>query len=138
MSNWDGVTIGGTLQRVIGLGLRSHGLSGGIPPSLGELDKLSELDLASNQPMGEIPSELGRLSGLARLRLSGNRFTGCMPDALRNVSDHDLDTLGIEYFAPLAPAPQGLSVCLSDGGFSASWDTVTGVDRYRLQYRISG
>ena len=135
LSSWDGVTTGGTPERVIGLGLGSRGLYGNIPPEFGELDRLSYLDLAPNGLTGEIPSELGGLLNLTRLRLSGNSFTGCVPDALRDVSDHDLDVLGLDYCAPLAPAPQGLSVSLSEGSFTIGWDMVSVVDRYRLQYR---
>ena len=137
MSSWDGVTTGGTPKRVTGLGLSSRGLNGSIP-ALGQLDRLADLDLGSNRLMGKIPSELGRLSGLARLRLSGNRFTGCIPAALRDVSDHDLDTLGLEYCTPLAPAPQGLIVSLARGSFTVSWNRVVDAGRYRLQYRTGG
>ena len=138
ISSWDGVTTGGTPKRVTGLNVSSRGLSGIIPPALGELDRLSVLDLSSNLLTGEIPSELGRLSKLVRLRLSGNRFAGCIPAALLDVNDHDLDTLGLEYCTPLAPAPQGLSVSLSKGEFAIGWDMVNWVDRYRVQYRAGG
>ena len=138
ISSWDGVTVGGTPQRVTALRLPSKGLTGTLPARLGHLEKLSNLDLGSNQLTGEIPFELGRLSGLTRLRLAGNRFGGCVPAALRDVSDHDFDVLGLEYCAPVAPAPGHVYVVLSDGSFTVNWTSVDGAEQYHVQYRTGG
>ena len=80
VEEWDGVTISGTPRRVTGLYMRSYGLTGTIPPELGNL-ALEELGL----------------------RLSGNAFTGCVPERLRLAQYHDLETLRKERILPWCP-----------------------------------
>ena len=69
MADWDGVTVTG--DRVTAVKLSNKGLDGTIPP------------------------ELAQLTALESLWLSGNELTGCVPSALRDVSAHDLDALGL-------------------------------------------
>ena len=71
MSSWDGITLGGSPQRVTVLDLESNGLT------------------------GSLPEELGNLDNLQTLYLSGNQFTGCIPPALRDVDENDLDRLDL-------------------------------------------
>ena len=97
VADWDGVTVSGSPGRVTKLELRDKGLEGGIPAHLGDLSALTELDLALNELEGEIPSELTQLVSLEHLYLAGNSFTGCIPSALQNVSNSDLDQLGLPY-----------------------------------------
>ena len=75
---------GGThiVEGVAGLNLESNGLSGEIPPELGNLAFLSRLFLSGNLLSGEIPSELGSLSNLSHLYLSNNQLTGEIPPKL--------------------------------------------------------
>ena len=49
ITQWDGVTVGGTPKRVRGLSLEDGGLTGGIPKELGSLANLQELVLYNNQ-----------------------------------------------------------------------------------------
>ena len=70
---WDGVTVGGTPQRVTGLALVQEQLSGSIPP------------------------ELGSLPNLQSLLLSGNQLTGCIPQGLRDMASNDLASLGLPF-----------------------------------------
>ena len=53
---------------------------------------------------------------------------------------HDGDKLmvRIREGLPYAPAPQDLSVSLSEGSFTISWSAVTGADQYRVGYRTGG
>ena len=60
----------------------SHGLSGPLPPELGDLVHLEELDFAYNNLTGAIPPELGKLSNLRRLHLYYNGLTGSIPPEL--------------------------------------------------------
>ena len=76
ISNWEGVTTGGTPSRVTGLNLSRKSLTGTIPAGLGRLFALTTLNLSGNQLTGTIPPELGWLTNLTELRLSGNALTG--------------------------------------------------------------
>ena len=78
IANWDGVTVGGKPQRVTRLYLGDKGLTGMIPPELGNLANLRYLYLHDNQLTGSIPPELGNLAKLGTLlgqprHLSGNQ-----------------------------------------------------------------
>ena len=85
--SWDGVTIGGTPRRVMGLSLRQRRLSGTVPPELSKLTELSSLDLNGNRLTGEIPADLGRLSKLAALHLHDNRLQGRIPPELGQLTN---------------------------------------------------
>ena len=60
----------------------SHGLSGPVPPELGNLANLTRLDLGHNFLSGPVPTELGRLTDLESLHLGGNDLTGPIPPEL--------------------------------------------------------
>ena len=70
ISQWDGITVSGTPQRVTRLNLKSMGLVGTLPADLNELTMLTRLWLHNNQLTGEIP-DLSRLRNLESLWLSG-------------------------------------------------------------------
>ena len=76
---WQGIKLQGAPLRVIGLDLVGAGLSGWIPPQLGELDQLVFLRLQYNQLTGAVPPELGSLERLEELRLDGNPIDDCAP-----------------------------------------------------------
>ena len=76
ITEWDGVTLGGTPSRVTGLDLEGEDLDGTIPAVLEALAKLEQLDLRSNMLTGPIPEELESLVNLRELRLSGNQLIG--------------------------------------------------------------
>lgn len=97
ISGWNGVSLGRTPQRIVGLDLHAHGLDGVIQPTFGRLSGLETLDLSGNMLTGQIPSELGILPNLRELRLSGNLFDGCVPGDLRRVPANDLTDLDIPH-----------------------------------------
>ena len=99
-SDWYGVVTHGGAVR--GLQLPDNGLTGPLPPELGNVEGLRELDLSGNRLTGPVPAELGQLSNLRKLLLGGNSLTGCLPDGLRNVPVNDFDKLGL-VFCPGAP-----------------------------------
>ena len=74
----------GNLANLTGLSLYSTSLSGPIPPELGNLANLTGLSLGSNSLSGPIPPELGNLSGLTDLWLNHNNLSGPIP---RNLLD---------------------------------------------------
>ena len=83
---WQGVTIGGSLDRVTRLDLASSGLNGHIPPALGRLSELVSLALNHNRLTGLVPPELGKLTNLERLALSFNALSGPIPPELGKLS----------------------------------------------------
>jgi len=95
ISDWEGITIGGSPQRVTGLSLPHKVLRGTIPPIIQLLTGLEVLDLKNNDLTGQIPSGLGRLDNLDELYLSGNRLTGCIPLGLDDVGLNDLSFLDL-------------------------------------------
>ncbi len=117
VSQWDGVSLSGTPQRVTRLVLPQQGLTGTIPAALGRLSMLTEMDLRNNQLTGEIPTELGEHTSLQELYLSGNQLTGCIPEALRDVSTSDLDELSLPYCDVLLDA-----LAISPGSLIPAFD----------------
>ena len=98
MTNWYGVVLSGTPQRVTYL--RLHGqnedaetgiveakLNGTIPLELGRLTSLTHLYLHRNTLTGEIPAELGNLANLEWLSLYDNDLTGAIPTELADLSN---------------------------------------------------
>ena len=103
VENWHGVTAAaagsmtsGTAGGAAGISTRAsaagsalnlpdNGLSGTIPPEVGDLVHLRELDLSNNGLTGSIPPELGKLFRLELLDLSGNRLSGPLPAELGNL-----------------------------------------------------
>ena len=95
ISDWEGITIGSSPQRVTGLSLPDKALGGTIPPIIQLLTGLEVLDIKNNDLTGQIPSGLGRLNNLDELYLAGNRLTGCIPLGLDDVGLNDLSSLGL-------------------------------------------
>jgi len=69
------------------LNLESSGLTGSIPPGIGNLTNLTLLDLRNNQLTGSIPSEIGNLTNLTGLYLQDNQLSGIIPDEICNQGD---------------------------------------------------
>ena len=108
----------GNLSHLRALFLSNNQLTGEIPPELGRLTRLFELTLNSNNLEGGIPASLESLWRLEHLYLGNNRLTGCVPPRLRDVTDNDLDQLGLP-FCPLS-APQSITV----GFVTSEFDTL--------------
>ena len=86
ITEWDGVRLGGTPQRVTRLYLARRGLTGAMPADLGSLPALTGLYLHRNELTGSIPPQLGQLSSLVHLTLHRNRLVGEMPAALGDLT----------------------------------------------------
>ena len=78
IGRWYGV-VADSGDRVIGLNLSRNGLSGAIPPELGNLIYLESLNLSGNELSGSIPPELVNLIYLELLWAGGNRLSGEIP-----------------------------------------------------------
>lgn len=73
--------------------------SGDIPRSV------EVLDLEESGLTGTIPPELGNLISLEELFLGGNALVGCVPDDLVDVQENDLDALGLPLCSDAPPLP---------------------------------
>ena len=62
--------------------LTSIGLTGPIPPEIGNLTNLEWLVLGSNELTESIPSEIGNLTNLIILYLNNNQLTGDIPESI--------------------------------------------------------
>jgi Leucine-rich repeat (LRR) protein len=100
-NGWDGGLTGeippelGNLTNLTYIGLRYNQLTGSIPPELGNLTNLTWLDLGRNELTGSIPSEIGNLTNLSILNLDGNQLTGSIPSEIGILTD--LSNLNIDY-----------------------------------------
>ncbi|CDP08219.1 unnamed protein product [Coffea canephora] len=77
--DWIGVQCGSRHQRVTALNISNMGLTGTIPPDLGNLSFLVSLDLRNNSFHGNLLEELSHLRRLRFIRFSKNNFTGEIP-----------------------------------------------------------
>lgn len=82
IQEWNGVTVGGAPSRVRQLDIRERGLTGAIPPEIGELEGLVLLNMMGNDLTGALPPELGALFRLSELWLQDNRLSGQLPQVL--------------------------------------------------------
>ncbi|MXX70278.1 MAG: hypothetical protein F4Y73_00155 [Gemmatimonadetes bacterium] len=81
LSDWHGV-VTDSAGRIVWLTLPGNGLTGTLPPELGDLTELQHLWLSDNELRGPIPTRLGDLTQLAGLYLQDNRLTGFIPESL--------------------------------------------------------
>jgi hypothetical protein len=63
--------------------LKNNSLSGSIPESLGQLNRLVYLDISNNQLTGPFPGWVNRLESLTLLNLGQNYFSGNIPRSFR-------------------------------------------------------
>ncbi len=117
--SWAGVSC--TNGRVTYIDLRSNGLTGSLPASLGNLAGLEYLNLQNNRLSGRIPADLSRLTKLKYLALGDNQLSGCYPASLTALC-------GIEYrsFIENAGLPDGGS----NAGFTIFCSTRQGGDAF--------
>ena len=77
----------GNLTSLMSLNLSGNNLTGSIPPELGNLSNLQELFLWKNSLRGKIPSQLAGLNNLRILKLRENDLSGSIPPELGNLSN---------------------------------------------------
>ena len=95
------------------LTLNNKGLSGPIPPEIGNLINLTSLDLHGNQLTGLIPSEIGNLTNLTSLSLRDNQLTGFIPNEICNQGDNSPE-LGNNQFCLPYPTCIGQNIGQQD------------------------
>ncbi|KAM5577275.1 hypothetical protein ABKV19_007892 [Rosa sericea] len=77
--NWVGVTCGARHHRIAELNVSNFGLTGTIPPELGNLSFLVVLNFKNNSFHGILPQELACLRRLKFISLTNNKFMGVIP-----------------------------------------------------------
>jgi len=77
----------GDLTNLTSLSLNSNELTGSLPPEIGNLANLTWLYVHNNQLTGEIPPEIGILTNLTKLKLYNNQLTGEIPSEIGNLTN---------------------------------------------------
>ena len=93
----------GNLINLTSLDLSENQLTGSIPPEIGNLINLTELDLGSNQLTDSIPPEIGNLINLTELALGSNQLTGSIPPEIGNLINLAGRESGIGNFISFYP-----------------------------------
>ena len=114
----------GNLANLERLYLHENDLSGPIPPELGRLTDLERLYLYSNDLTGLIPPELGNLANLERLSLHGNDLTDPIPAELGGLAN--LKSLGLGANDLTGPIPQELGSLASLTSLNLAGNGLTG------------
>ncbi|XP_017226330.1 probable LRR receptor-like serine/threonine-protein kinase At2g16250 [Daucus carota subsp. sativus] len=89
------------------LDLRGCSVVGAIPPSLGNMTRLSELYLANNDLTGTIPDSLGQLSSLYILDISQNGLTGVVPPSFGSLKNLTSLDMSVNYLYGIIPPAIG-------------------------------
>ena len=101
-----------------------HGLSGPIPPELGDLANLQQLWLNWNDLSGSIPVELGGLAELQWLVLDQNNLSGSIPAELGNLSQ--LERLHLNNNNLWGPIPAELGDLANLQQLWLNWNDLSG------------
>ena len=81
-----------SIENTDSLLIHGGGLTGHIPPEIGELTNLTILSLVDNPLLtGSIPPHIGNLTNLTHLHLSENQLTGEIPYEIGNLTSVELE-----------------------------------------------
>ncbi len=103
MKFWHGIHLNRTGNKLDFLVLYRRGLTGTIPPEIGELVDLQFLALSHNQLSGEIPEEIKMLRNMWGLYVDANQLTGQIPHGLWNLNALEELSLGENDFTGELP-----------------------------------
>jgi Leucine-rich repeat (LRR) protein len=106
IGNWFGVYVNAA-GLVTSITLSNVGLSGPLPPEIGNLSTLTTLYIYNNQLTGPIPPEIGNLTELKTLLLSVNQLSGSIPAEIGNLSSLTSLTLSRNQLSGSIPSEIG-------------------------------
>jgi len=106
-----------------------RGLTGIIPPEIGDLSEITYIKIVENSIKGSLPVELGKLTNLKVLSFSDNEIEGSIPASLGNLinlealylSRNQLKGCYEEELSVLCDQLQQYGIS-SDNYFTASWE----------------
>jgi Leucine-rich repeat (LRR) protein len=102
----------GTLVSTLSLG--TEGITGTIPPQLGELTALKVLNMRFNQLYGTVPSDIGKLTALTELRLAANvKISGSIPPEFGRLTALKYANLANNLLVGVIPPDVGALTVLS-------------------------
>ncbi len=85
VADWHGIALEG--GRVRAVALEDNGLTGPVPPEIGNLTTLEALDLGGNGLVGEFPAAIASMADLTSIRFSGNgELEGPLPFRLTKLT----------------------------------------------------
>ena len=120
LGEWYGVTTDHA-GRIVELNLLFGGLTGPLPPQIGDLSHLRVLNLADNFALaGPLPPEVGNLRRLGALGLTSTDLKGPLPSSVGNLSE--LVYLGLSWSKMRGPLPQNLTNLSELYSFN-TWET---------------
>ena len=139
ITQWDGIRMGGSPERVTVFKLQKRNMDGTIPAELGRLEKLRDIWLYNNNLTGPLPAELGNLADLETLMLSHNNLSGQIPQSLNDLTLQRLWLKGNDFTgcmpANLLRVPDGdaaglnLPTCVDTAGrLNAIEDRIDGIE----------
>ena len=108
-----------SIENTTVLDLNDSGLTGPIPPEIGDLENLTFLDLTSNDLTGSIPPEIGDLTDLTHFNLDNNQLTGPIPPEIGSLTSLNglwLNDNGLTGSIPLEIGGLGGLTALGLGG----------------------
>ena len=120
LGEWHGITIdeNGRVESIEFY--TNNGLTGSIPPEIGDLVHLKKISLAGNDLTGSIPSEIENLIDLEILNLRLNELTGPIPPWIVNLVNLKEIALDINDLSGHIPLGIGNLINLTHISFSRS------------------
>ncbi len=98
----------------------NNGLTGSIPPEIGNLVHLKKISLAGNELTGSIPSEIENLIHLETLNIRFNKLTGPIPPGIVNLVNLKAIDLAVNDLSGHIPLGIGNLINLTHISFFAS------------------
>jgi len=126
ISTWFGVTVSG--DRVTQLYLGGNGMSGSLPPMIGNLTALTTLEMPANSLTGNLPGEIFDLTALTSIRLNSNQLSGSIPSTVGQLASLSVLDLSNNFIGGTIPVEIGSTplneLILHNNRFGGSFPTV--------------